>query len=461
MKQYVFESALGDEITFRRYDLYHPLFVDGLGDPPSTDETESAPDQDGTTYIKTTYQARPVTIQGKISTLDTSSLLAARKALIKAFNKKAGIGTFTYIDEEGTAVILKAKPVSIQWPNRQGKEQQFLISLMAYDPYIYDEQMKTQSLGGWGGGLEFAQDNIAGNITLIPNSALSITVREPDDVTGSTTVGKTLNKLNKALLFFDLSDLVKNNYQITVAKFRITQSALQGDTVEIFIHKNTQAYTPAATYLSRPDSVSTGLSFIANRISSPLLWEFDIKDLISDWLKGNFCGLKLTTDSGIQDGAYQSFSNARIYIEHSGQETGVEFLDDEVGGGIELEIISSGYSDILANDGDESTPVDIMINGPASYALITNITTGKQIYVNVSIGETEQLHISTNPNDLQVQKYNIMTGIWTNAFDALSEDSDLSEFVLEPGDNEISFDSSAIQGNSTVSISWRDRRPGV
>ncbi|MED4358735.1 phage tail family protein [Geobacillus stearothermophilus] len=132
--------------------------IDGLGDVDADIQTQKAPFQDGSTYIDSVLQERPISIQIAILARDTATLLQHRQYLAAVFNPKLGPGTLRYENDEIVREI-KAVPDGVPvFPsgkeNRGPKFQKALVNLLCPDPFWLTEE-KVDQLVVWEGGLEF------------------------------------------------------------------------------------------------------------------------------------------------------------------------------------------------------------------------------------------------------------------------------------------------------------------
>lgn len=119
-----------------------------------------------------------------------------------------------------------------------------------------------------------------------------------------------------------------------------------------------------------------------------------------------------------------------------------------------LKFAERGTSVFLNNDGDVSSPVEILFKGKALNPIVINKTTGEFIRVNRELSATDTLVISTGFGDKRVEIENA-EGVRTNVFNWLDLNS--SFFQLIVGTNEIEYKSDSELEQSTVQIKWRNR----
>jgi hypothetical protein len=113
--------------------------VEGIGDVDADIQSQKSPFQDGTTYIDSLMNERPISIELKISGRDSEELKNNRRLLSSIFNPKLGPGLLQFID--GTdikEIIVESEHVPI-FPdgnsNRGETYQKAVIGLIANNPY--------------------------------------------------------------------------------------------------------------------------------------------------------------------------------------------------------------------------------------------------------------------------------------------------------------------------------------
>lgn len=144
-------------------EIYGPPFrlikFDGLGEVGAKNQFQGAPYQDGSTYIDSVLENRPLSIELMIQGNDTTELEINRSLLLSIFNPKLGPGVLRYIGKSGEKEI---SVVSISVPflpdgrtNRTKTKQRALINLEAPDPYWMDISDTTEPLEAWIGLFKF------------------------------------------------------------------------------------------------------------------------------------------------------------------------------------------------------------------------------------------------------------------------------------------------------------------
>lgn len=122
--------------------------------------------------------------------------------------------------------------------------------------------------------------------------------------------------------------------------------------------------------------------------------------------------------------------------------------------------IASGGSYIAANAGDVDAPVTASLWGPATAVTLTNVTTGRSLSATISLpSSVYSLEISTSPERIVVQRVNHTSGVVDNSIGSLDATSTL--WLLQPGNNTISFSATGGSGDTHATVSWRNRYAGL
>ncbi|WP_026582121.1 phage tail family protein [Bacillus sp. J33] len=138
---------------------FHLIKVDGLGDVEAEIQTQKSPYQDGSDYIDSYLEERPITIELKIRGSDPEDLIQKRRELSAIFNPKLGLGLLQYIDEtgikeiRGVAESVPFFPSGIE--NRGATYQKSLIHLKCPNPFWKQVNDINESLSAWIGKFEF------------------------------------------------------------------------------------------------------------------------------------------------------------------------------------------------------------------------------------------------------------------------------------------------------------------
>lgn len=125
--------------------------------------------------------------------------------------------------------------------------------------------------------------------------------------------------------------------------------------------------------------------------------------------------------------------------------------------------LGSGFSQrsfrrTFVNNGDVSTPLEIVFYGPAINPVIQNNTTGEIIRVNRTLTDTDKLIIDTTfgKKSVVIEEED---GNRTNVFNWIDLSSSFFQFVV--GNNEIEYNSNNDSQKSKVMISYKNRYIGV
>lgn len=120
-----------------------------------------------------------------------------------------------------------------------------------------------------------------------------------------------------------------------------------------------------------------------------------------------------------------------------------------------VEYGTQGASQTFVNNGDVDVPVIIEFHGPATNPVVTNETTGAFVKINRDLQDGDVLLLNTDPGDLYV------TINGEDVFNWVDASSILSNFVLIPGDNFISYSADAGQAQGIAKLTWRERSVGI
>lgn len=113
----------------------------------------------------------------------------------------------------------------------------------------------------------------------------------------------------------------------------------------------------------------------------------------------------------------------------------------------------------IVNDGQLPTPVEIAFHGPADNPRITSRLTGAYIQVNQNLTADDVLYINTAFGHKSVE---IETGgVRRDAYNYIDLGSNLTDFVLYPGDNVLEYQTDNETVPQSVSISYRKRYLGI
>lgn len=139
----------------------------------------------------------------------------------------------------------------------------------------------------------------------------------------------------------------------------------------------------------------------------------------------------------------------------SGLEWPMEFApeDDRL---IEFSALANRCS--VENSGSVETPVCLTISGPAENPAVLNLTSGEIIRVKKTLKEGETLIIYTKPGEKSVTLVDT-DGVRSNAFAYIDLQSTF--FQLQPGINELQYESGNNSEQTKVIIQFREQYAGV
>ena len=117
-----------------------------------------------------------------------------------------------------------------------------------------------------------------------------------------------------------------------------------------------------------------------------------------------------------------------------------------------------GFTALIENKGDVPAPVEIIFSGPAENPKIINKTTGEFIQINEDLTSEEKLVINTafGNKRAEIEDNN---GERQNAFHYLDLESTF--WQLQPGGNEVDFESDISREEASALISFRNRYVGI
>lgn len=140
-------------------------------------------------------------------------------------------------------------------------------------------------------------------------------------------------------------------------------------------------------------------------------------------------------------------------INVSSFEGGFEFLME-----FDIDFGEVGQQATVVNNGDLATPILAIFNGPVTNPVLENVTTGEQIAVTITIPMGERLEINTAFGQKSVILYDSMN-VPTNAFYAVDPTSTF--FMLQPGENVLSYASTGSAGNDVLTVQYYNRYIGI
>src|SRR5690606_13665562 len=115
--------------------------VEGKGDVSASVQMQSAPFQDGATFIDSTLETRPLELIVNIKAYSRDELNLYRNQISQIFNPRLGLGKLTYSNgnvEREIEVVSTGVPI---FPSGEAKGKWFqrtIINLIAPNPYWED-----------------------------------------------------------------------------------------------------------------------------------------------------------------------------------------------------------------------------------------------------------------------------------------------------------------------------------
>jgi len=118
------------------FRVYNAVGFDQVG---ANNQMQSAPYQDGATFIDTVMDVRDMSIELKVTGRDEKEFLGNKQLLSSVFNPKLGLGLLQHENAAGKKqiqVVADGLPVFLKSSgNNGGKSQKVVINLIAPDPY--------------------------------------------------------------------------------------------------------------------------------------------------------------------------------------------------------------------------------------------------------------------------------------------------------------------------------------
>ena len=117
-----------------------------------------------------------------------------------------------------------------------------------------------------------------------------------------------------------------------------------------------------------------------------------------------------------------------------------------------------GQQATVTNEGELPTPILATFQGPVTNPVLQNLTTGEQIKITLNIPSGYRLEINTAFGEKSVILYN-PSNVGTNAFYTVDPSSTF--FMLQPGENILSYASTTSAGNDVLTVEYYNRYLGV
>lgn len=237
LRRLTYENARGESIVF----YLSPLLIEsltGVGEVDSNLQSQTAPYQDGDTYIDTILQPRFIDLEGSITKTDFKEIKQYRKEILRVCNPKLGLGRITFELDGDLKVIdgtLDGTPV---FPERgQQPFQKFMITWKCPDPYWKDPQEVSRALRAYEGKFSFpfkfpVQFGISGDTTMLFNEGdteAPVTIDIQGPVTNPQVINKTTGqyiRINRSLSADEVLHIDTNDQNKRVEIYR------NGETIE-------------------------------------------------------------------------------------------------------------------------------------------------------------------------------------------------------------------------------------
>ena len=156
----IFTNARGVSVELSDRKPFVLSSVDGKGDVGANIQTQTAPFQDGSTFIDSLLQPRSLSLQVAILSEEINETLTLRQQLASVFNPKLGIGTLTYINggtQREIQCVSENVPIFPTGQDNKGlRFQRVLINLLCPSPFWEDINKDNYKLEDFVGNFHFA-----------------------------------------------------------------------------------------------------------------------------------------------------------------------------------------------------------------------------------------------------------------------------------------------------------------
>lgn len=205
MEILTFENGKGDIITFDN-SIYFIDSLTGLGETDAQIQSQTAPYQDGETYIDTLLQPRHPAIEGSIIETDESKIAQYRREILRVCNPKFGVGKITVNSNGVTKEINGVLEGTPFFADRNNEEfyQSFIINWKCPNPYWRSPNDTSKPLQAYVGNftlpftLPFELGTSGSRTTLYNEGDVPAPIRI--DIQGPVTNPQIINKTTGAWL---------------------------------------------------------------------------------------------------------------------------------------------------------------------------------------------------------------------------------------------------------------------
>lgn len=157
MAKIKYVNSNNKSIEFENAAPFIILTIDGLGSPQNEMSTHKSPYQDGVTVTGTSLGPRNIVLEGKIIDSNRENRQTYRNTLISVLNPKLDGKLIIDLGSTQRQIDCKVEQAPYFSSNSEQNYQDFLINLLATDPYWKDITDKETDLVTWIPNLEFPE----------------------------------------------------------------------------------------------------------------------------------------------------------------------------------------------------------------------------------------------------------------------------------------------------------------
>ncbi|MET3504935.1 phage tail family protein [Halalkalibacter oceani] len=146
----------GDLLLDDPSSIYRVVRITGLSSPDADLQMQSAPYQDGATFIGANFETRDVSLLFSFDGISPQHVQECRRQISRVFNPKDGMGELTLVDQNKTILAVPRKVIYNDdshnlWPNRQ----RVLVEFECPNPFLLDNYISGEQMAYLMGGLKF------------------------------------------------------------------------------------------------------------------------------------------------------------------------------------------------------------------------------------------------------------------------------------------------------------------
>lgn len=211
-----------------------------------------APYQDGATPLGGSFEPRDLFLPLVLVATSPEEMAAIRRATTRHFAPNRGIGILRWVQDDGTSWIMRCEPVEgVAFGPRDeydGYRVRAEISLVAKDPFWYDPDLESTTVGMFDGGAEFPLEfpfelGMATGVATIHNDG---------DVATPCTITITGPAVNPAIYNETTGDLFETTMVLNAGEQLIVASTFGAKTATLFTPSTGHAVTAFGAIV--PDS---------------------------------------------------------------------------------------------------------------------------------------------------------------------------------------------------------------